>query len=523
MANPSSDPESIACAARGAVTGALAALTSGGIMLWASERLGSLSLQQILADRLIEMTPLWLFRAVLSGLEANTRPVALLTLSIGLTVAGAIGGALYGRYRAGHGVRSRTTGWISLTVLTWLLLTLVVCPAAGIGVMARSSAEPGTLLLVFTLGAMSFAALVCLSVPPPDLATNESPSRRRLMQSTTYALVAIPAIAAAATIGGHMRRMRNTYQPAAAFQTGSNGDDFEIEGMPHELTPTDAFYVVSKNFIDPRVDSSGWSLEIGGLVERPLSLSYTDMLLPESREFVATLECISNEVGGPYIGNAVWEGFPLSALLDRAGLRPGIVDLEIHAADGYIESLPIEKSMDDVMVVHSMNREPLTYAHGYPVRLIVPGRYGKKNVKWVTALNAVPEDIKGYWQIRGWSDTAFILTMSRIDLPENGRKVTVGSSLHAGGVAFGGDRGISKVEVSFDRGESWVAARLSGALSENAWRLWRADYVADEPGIRRIIVRATDGTGELQERAFVEPLPEGSTGWHERWFEVIEA
>lgn len=497
---------------------------AAAITLWLGSNTGGASLHQLLADRIIELTPTWLFRDVLLQLEANTRPLALLMLTLAIMCAGAVAGAAYARKWPRSDLSGRLLGAVALASGSLLLLALVISPAAGAGLFARSTDEPAATMAIFAVASTAFAMMAILTIPFPRAEEQFSASRRGLLhKAASVAMLALPAIVAAGYIGNHLQRMRGTYQPGLAFQSGRTGTDFALEGMPHEITPTEAFYVVSKNFVDPQVDSSGWSLEIGGLVERPLTLSYTDMLLPESQEFVATLECISNEVGGPYIGNAVWQGFPLSVLLERSGLRPGIIDLEIHAADGYIESLPIEKAMDDVMVVHTMNGEPLTYEHGYPVRLIVPGRYGKKNVKWVTALSAVPEDIKGYWQIRGWSDTAFILTMSRIDLPENGHKVQVGETLRAGGVAFGGERGIDRVEVSFDRGESWEEARLSSPLSGNAWRLWRADYIATEPGIKRIIVRATDGTGEVQERAFVEPLPEGSTGWHERWFEVLEA
>lgn len=293
--------------------------------------------------------------------------------------------------------------------------------------------------------------------------------------------------------------------------------------MPEFYTPLDAFYVVSKNLVDPTVSEMDWSLEIGGLVDNPMTLSYSDVLVRDTSEMASTLECISNRVGGTYISNTIWTGFPLKELLEEAGIQDGVIDIKMEAADGYSESIPLEEAMqDDTMLVYLIDGQPLTEKHGFPLRLIVPGIFGMKNVKWITRIEAVAEDYQGYWQERSWSDVATVVTMSRIDIPKRGYKARMGETVKIGGVAFAGDRGISKVEVTLDGGATWQEAELSDVPSSRTWRLWRYDYLATDAGIKRIAVRATDGTGALQTEEEQDPLPDGATGYDRDWFEVLE-
>ena len=509
---------------QGALIGGLAALIASGIMLWTGRAWGGAILAQLMSERIIDLTPLSVFSRILAALESNAKPLTLLGLTLVQTFAGAGIGAFYARRVAGTDVLRRLTGGLVLSLLVWLFLSIVAAPLGSVGLFARDAQNAGATQATFVLAALSFGAIVATFLPWPFLrnaTTAPEASRRRLIQLAGISVLALPALVATGYIGRYVQQLRTTFSPELATVTEDGPGEFDFAGMPEEITPTDAFYVVSKNFVDPEVDSSGWALEVGGLVEQPFSLSYTDLIARDSVEFTATLECISNDVGGPYISNAVWRGFPLSELLNDAGLQDGIVDLEMHAADGYVESMPIEKALDDVMLVHTMNGEPLTYGHGYPARLIVPGILGMKNVKWVTLLIAVNQDIQGYWQERGWSDIATMLTMSRIDTPKKGYKATLGETVQIGGVAFGGELGISRVEISLDDGATWHDARLSDPLSDLSWRLWSHDYLADQPGTRKMVIRATNGEGVLQEIAEQPPLPAGSTGYHRESFEVV--
>ena len=159
-----------------------------------------------------------------------------------------------------------------------------------------------------------------------------------------------------------------------------------------------------------------------------------------------------------------------------------------------------------------MNGEPLSVSHGFPVRLIVPGIYGKKNVKWITEIDAVSYDYKGFWQTRGWDDRAVYKTMSRIDTPDG----AVSGSATIAGIAFAGDRGISKVEVSLDGGNTWEQAEIKPALSEYSWALWHKEWNPERSGRHLIKVRATDGTGTTQAAAYAPPYPNGSSGYDSR-------
>lgn len=499
-----------------AAIGAVAALAASGLMLWAGRQWGGVIVAQLIAERLTEIMPLSLFRRALDALESNAKPLTLLGITLAQVGVGAAIGAIYGRF-ALPGARRRFVSGSSLALGVWLLLSLVAAPLGEVGVFAvEVSGDLWRTQLTFVLGAVVFAALVATLIPWPAgrleaSSAPYSPSRRRLAAAGALAAM---ALVSGGYIGNYVRQLRRR-SPAPAVITAASDVDFAFTGMPPRITPTDDFYVVSKNLVDPTVDGASWTLEIGGMVDRPFALSYSDIVTREASEFTSTLECISNELGGKYISTAVWTGFPLRNLLDEAGLQAGVVDIELHAADGYVESIPLAEALaPDTMLVYRMNGAPLTDEHGFPARLIVPGIFGMKNVKWITGIYAVDHDVQGYWQERGWSDVATVVTMSRIDVPKARTRHRAGVPLRLGGVAFAGDRGISRVEVSVDNGASWQVAELDAVISPLAWRLWQYEFTPDSPGERFVLVRATDGTGETQTSDVRPTLPDGATGYH---------
>jgi len=284
-----------------------------------------------------------------------------------------------------------------------------------------------------------------------------------------------------------------------------------VDNLALEITPTRDFYQVSKNAFDPQVDARRWKLEVAGLVNNTLTLTYEDMKTLPSVEQYATLACISNEVGGDLIGTALWRGVRLKDVLETAGLKQGVFDIVLRASDDYTDSIPLDRAMaDGTLLVYEMNGEPLTPEHGFPVRLLVPGIYGMKNVKWITRIEAVDFDFKGYWQRRGWDDRAEYKTMSRIDAPYT----TISDETAIAGIAFAGDRGISKVEVSTDGGASWEQAEIKHALSPISWVLWQKQWRPAQPGKHKVLVRATDGRGQTQTSQYAPPAPSGSSGYH---------
>jgi len=286
------------------------------------------------------------------------------------------------------------------------------------------------------------------------------------------------------------------------------------------LTDTGKFYHVSKNLSDPRLDADGWTLEIKGMVNQPLSLTLDQLNQRATTHKITTLMCISNELNGDLTGTAEWIGVPLADLLNEAGVQQGVVDIKLHAADDYEDSFPIEKGLDpDTLVVVGMNGEPLRDDHGFPARIIVPGIYGMKNVKWVDSIELIDSDFQGYWQTRGWSDTAIPQIWGRIDSPSVG-KIDPGDQ-YVDGLATAGDRGISRVEVSLDDGGTWADAIIEPSLNPPfTWVRWAFPFTAVSGQDVVIKMRATDGEGNLMIEDGQSPLPDGATGYPRRRVKV---
>jgi DMSO/TMAO reductase YedYZ molybdopterin-dependent catalytic subunit len=299
----------------------------------------------------------------------------------------------------------------------------------------------------------------------------------------------------------------------AASAAAPNAAPYDVKGIAAEITPTAEFYTVSKNFIDPAVAVSGWRLKIDGLVDRPMELTYDELTaLPASAGYY-TLMCISNEIGGDLWGNARWRGVKLKYLLEQAGVHADGVKVVFSAADDYKDSVKLDAALHpDALLAWEMNGAPLKNEHGFPARLLIPGIYGMKNVKWLSGISIVANDFHGFWQNQGWDDAAPYQTESRIDAP-HGREAVSPGTLAVGGVAFAGDRGIQAVEVSTDQGQTWQPAQVKPGLSANTWQLWRTDVQVDR-STKELRVRATDGQGRPQTREGAPPFPSGATGYH---------
>jgi len=227
-------------------------------------------------------------------------------------------------------------------------------------------------------------------------------------------------------------------------------------GVVPRIVPIEQFYVVSKNAKDPVVAVDGWSLEISGLVDRSVTMSYAELLSLPVRVVERTLSCISNPIVGREIGNTVWAGVPLDDLLELAGARPEAAELVFTSVDKYVEHLPLAKIRERLtLLVYTMKGQPLPPSHGFPVRILTTGRYGMKNPKWVRRIEVAAGPEPGYWERRNWSPTAPVRTMARIDVPSPGQRLTTAEFV-AGGIAFAGDRGIQRVEASLDLGTTWT-------------------------------------------------------------------
>jgi hypothetical protein len=251
-------------------------------------------------------------------------------------------------------------------------------------------------------------------------------------------------------------------------------------------------------------------------------VSYADLLALPQVEEVVTLSCVSNEVGGDLVGNAVWTGVPLAALLERAGVSPDAGQVVGVSVDGFTAGFPTDVAGDGrtALVAVGMNGEPLPTAHGFPARLVVEGLYGYVSAtKWLSEIRLTTwEGFDGYWMPRGWSKLGPDTTQSRIDVP---RRSVVAGPTPIAGVAWAPSRGIAKVEVQVDDGP-WQEARLGEVVSDGTWRQWMLPWDAT-PGDHELRVRATDGTGATQTDAVTRPDPDGATGWHTRRVSVQAA
>jgi DMSO/TMAO reductase YedYZ molybdopterin-dependent catalytic subunit len=291
------------------------------------------------------------------------------------------------------------------------------------------------------------------------------------------------------------------------------------------ITSNADFYVVTKNAAgDPVLDGAAWRLRIDGEVRRPVEVDLAGLRRLPAVEATKTLECISNLVakcelapfGCDLISTARWKGVRVSDVLALAGgARTGAATLATFAADEFTTALPLEVALSpETLLVYEMNGQVLPREHGYPVRMLVPGRYGMKNAKWVVALRVMNREFVDWYGQRSWSRTAIVKTMSRIDVPAAGATLAPGEHRIAG-IAYAGDRGIAYVEYSADGGDTWeVAELLEQPTGRDVWVRWQGTFLVEpEQEAITLVARATDGTGQTQPEPFSLPQPDGGAGW----------
>ncbi len=289
-----------------------------------------------------------------------------------------------------------------------------------------------------------------------------------------------------------------------------------VDGISPIVTPNTDFYRIDTALIVPRPNLDEWRLRVTGMVDTEIVLTYEELVAMPLHDQYVTIACVSNEVGGNLVGNALWRGVRLKELLDQAGINPAATQIVGRSVDGFTTGFPTSYALADdrePMVAVAMNGEPLPASHGFPARLIVPGLFGYVSAtKWLTEIELTTwEAFDAYWVPLGWSKEGPILTQSRIDTPRGGASVAPGS-VPIAGVAWAPDRGISAVEVRVDQGD-WDAAELSAPISDATWVQFVYQWEA-AAGEHTLEVRATDGTGEVQTDERTPPPPDGARGHH---------
>ncbi len=449
--------------------------------------------------------------------------VLLCSLGLAVAVAAAIGGILQ--------FFARPFGLVVL-VIAGALSTAATVTRSGASVLAAAPPVLGTLvgcavliLLITRLRVWSgdVVAGSAARTGPPDA---ETPAAREVGRRSF--LIVTGAVGLSAVVVGIGARMLNATSASidAARRelrlpeprttvTIPQGAEFEVDGLSPLITPNADFYRVDTALTVPAVDPNTWRLVIDGMVRERVELSFDDLVGMGLDEYSVTLTCVSNEVGGGLVGNAIWQGVPIRDILKMAGPQAGADMVLSRSVDGYTASTPLESLTDDgldAIFAVAMNGEPLPLEHGFPVRMVVPGLYGYVSAtKWVTELKVTTFDAdEAYWTPRGYAAQAPIKFASRIDTPRTGKPVVAGTVAVAG-VAWAQTVGIDRVEVRIDDGD-WQSATLSNPINSDTWVQWMMPWEATA-GTHYVEVRAINKNGETQTEERTPIAPDGSSGW----------
>jgi DMSO/TMAO reductase YedYZ molybdopterin-dependent catalytic subunit len=493
------------------LTGSLVGLASAGVSIGIAELIAAFSGPRsapviAVGGVVIDHTPLWLkeFATKTFGLHDKT------ALQTGTLIILAVFAAVIGVYA----LRDIRIGYAGIAFFGLLGAAAAWSrPGLGFGSVFPSLIGAGA-------GAATMAVLLHGWRPPhPDLATNAG--RRSVMIGS---VVAIAGAFVAELLGRQLGERKNVSAaraaitlptPSASASAPALPPDTAVNGQTTFVTPNEDFYRIDTAFAVPQVDPTTWTLKIHGRVNKPITLTYADLLKRPMIERYITLCCVSNDVGGNLIGNALFLGTPLKDLLEEAGPQAGADQVVGRSVDGFTAGSPTAVLLDgrDAMLAIGMNGQPLPVEHGFPVRVVVPGLYGYVSAtKWITELEVTSFDaFDAYWVPRGWSAMGPIKTESRIDTPGDGSTKNAGSVVIAG-VAWAQHRGISKVEVQVDNGP-WAEATLAATVSSDTWREWNYPWPATR-GTHKVRVRATDATGATQTSDLADPAPNGASGWH---------
>ena len=522
----------VAIAAAGFLCGLVGTLWMILVMVAGRTWLGISPPPEALPDRFAPLIPISTFFSLFArfGGYNGLKRFGITSGIAGLLIAGIIIGVIYaviaesrraretGRWRFGLS-QPAVTFILAAVVTLWVVTVALLWPVLdanyrGLPAGPARIASMTALLIEY----LSFAAVVILLyrwlAPRPAPAVRPAPIGEPIGRRAVMAGAAGVALAAGSGVLIRDLNARATF--------AYDGTPYSGPGV-QPIAPNDKFYTVTKNVIDPNVDAGIWRLEIGGMVEEPRAYTFDDLLALPGVEQESTLMCISNQIGAGLMSNAVWQGVPLRDLIAASRPLPGAVEVFLNGADGYTDTFAFEKAMNPTTIVaFGMNGEPLPLRHGYPARIVVPGLYGEKNVKWVTRIEVVDYDAKGFYETQGWGPNFVIPTRSDIFAPRwvrrRGDRFTepfaTGQSATIRGRAFAGDRGIQRVEFSADDGATWREARIDYPGTALTWTFWSADWRPETPGEYTLLSRAVDGNGDPQPEERRGIVPEGAAGYH---------
>jgi len=508
--------------------GAAAAIVGAGVAELAAAPISTLAGPfAAIAGGLVDLAPPWAKELAISLFGTADKPAVLVGIALALVGLGALAGLLeFARPPVGA------------------LLSALAGVLGVVAVLTRPESAllwglPSVLGSLVTVGALRLLIARLRAVPEPlaratpesatkvtpDVATDRGPSgpSRRSVLGWAGGLAAIGVLAAiggriadaslrAATVLRDAIRLPTPARRAAAIPPSA---ELGIEGLSPIITPATDFYRIDISFVPPRIDPASWSLKVHGMVDRPFTIGWDELIALPLEEHDATLMCVSNEVGGDLIGTARWLGYPIRELLARAGPQSDADMVLSSSPDGFTAGTPLDALTDPdraALLAIGMNGEPLPYEHGFPARLVVAGLYGYVSAtKWVTSLEVTRFDrATAYWIARGWGERGPVKVHSRIDVPRSGQ-LSAGATTIAG-VAWHPHTGIATVDVRVDDGP-WMSAELSTPINADCWVQWHVPWQA-APGRHELRVRATSADGEVQTETVQSTVPDGATGLH---------
>ncbi len=520
---------------RGIVTGVLAGATA----LSVGELAGALAAPRpgpvtAVSNRVVDKAPVWFVNFGKDIFGLADKPALLLgTVILSLVAAAALG--LASRSKPSTGVAGiglfGLIGLVSMAVdaqsgIFAAVLISALAVVTGIGVLLILQGLAGS-----SAGSGLKPALVTgqsASNQPLDIPTDPAVARRSFLgfSAVVGAGSVLGGVAAnslrSRTSANEARDAVEIIKPEVAEAVeeqvivAATSDVAATPGITPIVVSGEDYYRIDTALLVPQIDPATWKLTIKGMVDNELTFTYDELLKRATTVEPVTLSCVSNEIGGGLVGNAVWQGVPLTDLLDEAGVQPGATQISSRSVDGWDCGFPTEAAYDGrtALVAVAMNGEPLPINHGFPVRLVVSGLYGYISAtKWLSEIElTTTEAFNGYWIPRGWAKHAPVKTQSRIDTPRDFTQIEGTNPVPIAGVAWAPNTGITKVEVQVDD-EPWMEATLGESLGINAWRQWLVSWTPT-PGEHEVRVRATDGSGTTQTEQRTAVAPDGASGWH---------
>jgi DMSO/TMAO reductase YedYZ molybdopterin-dependent catalytic subunit len=494
----------------------------------------------VMADSIARRIPSDLFVTIVTGYGGLAKAGLYAAVCAGLLLTGTLLAVAASRLGLA-GRRPAWQAWILLSAAATLLAegAVLFLGSAGLIDPDRLIDGPG-LHLPIAVAAIAYGAMVAILATRPGRMINShsevappgdeggSPGGReesgRLGRRAF--LVRASVVVGFGALSGSVLMIASRMIAEAARSGRDLQSGYEVAefGITPAVVPVERFFTVSKDFLPVAIDLGRWRLSVSGLVDHPRDYTIDEVHGLPAVEGYRTLQCVTDEQVsyGPDIGNQFWRGARVRDILGAAGPGSGARFVVWRCADGYYESLPIAKALEDeTWLVYEMGPSgtALTPDHGAPLRLLVANRYGMNQPKWVTGMILTDVDQPGWWRRGGWDTQAAAQTYCRIDFPRAdgvSDGVLVGTRFTIYGVAAAGDRGVSRVEVSLDGGRTWRDTELEpegGPTSRLTWRRWRYPAVLERPGEHVLLARSTDGLGLPQDAVERRAFPSGATGY----------